>query len=99
MYVLLCIGLFSITYLHGMHNDSGDYLSIQKRIEELRQELIQLDEFDISNQQKDVHETQILDEIYKLNQEIQLSQKLKEQQEKTIQDDLVDFSDDFIPKI
>ena len=82
MYGLLCIGLFSITYLHGMHDDSGDYLSIQKRIEELRQELIQLDEFDISNQKRDEHETAIMDEINKLDEQMHTYHQAKKQVKK-----------------
>jgi len=82
LYSILLIGSLSAAFLSAMHDDSGDYLSLHKRIEELRQELIQLNEFDISNQQRDVHETEILDEIYKLNQEIDWYQKLKKEQQK-----------------
>lgn len=78
---MLLSGLFFIGSLSSM-DDSQEYLSIQKRIEELRQELDELNEFDIGNQEKDEHETAIMNEINKLDEQMHAYQQAKKQVKK-----------------
>lgn len=79
--MIVFVALLSAHNISTM-DDSADYLSIQKRIEELRQELNEINEFDISNQERDKHETAIMDEIYKLYEQIRVCQQAKKQAKK-----------------
>lgn len=79
--ITLLSGLLFICSLSSM-DDSQEYLSIQKRIEELRQELDELNEFDIGNQEKDEHETAIMNEIHTLHKQMHAYQQAKKQVKK-----------------
>ncbi|AXK60894.1 hypothetical protein [Candidatus Chromulinivorax destructor] len=79
--IMLLSGLFFIGSLSSM-DDSQEYLSIQKRIEELHQELNELNEFDIGNQERDEHETAIMDEIHTLHEQMHAYQQAKKQLKK-----------------
>lgn len=80
-YIMLFSGLLFIGSIFAM-DDSQEYLTIQNRIEELRQELAELNEFDIGNQERDEHETAILDEIHTLHKQMHAFQKAKKQVKK-----------------
>lgn len=81
IYMMLLSGLLFIGSISAM-DDSGEYFSIKNRIEELRQELYELNEFDMSNQKRDEHETAIMDEINKLDEQMHAYQQIKKQLKK-----------------